>query len=445
MIYQWNHDLSSPMELNPKQPRIVTALPGPRAERLLRQDHELLAQGSIRVYPLVIDRAQGSWVYDVDGNLFLDFTSGIGVTATGHNHPRVIAAIQVQLGRFLHLSSAMSTYDLLVELAERLARTAPVVQPAKVFFGNSGTEAIEGALKVARWSTGRPYILAFLGGFHGRTLGAMSLSATTSDHRQRVGPLPAGVFHVPYPDLSQGLESKQVLMQIERLFATILPPSELAAVIVEPIQGGAGVVTLPGDLLSELRALADQHGFCLIVDEVYSGIGRTGKMWAVEHWDVQPDVICFAKGIASGMPLGGFIAREGLLTWPQGTHSSTFGGNPIACAAALTTLDLLNEGLIQNAAEVGAFLLSGLQELARHAESAIARTCGKGLMIGLELHTHEQAQALLWGAYRQGLLLLPAGQRGVRLAPPLTVTEDEAATALSILAAALDTLAVSQE
>jgi 4-aminobutyrate aminotransferase len=418
-------------------PRVADELPGERAAALLRRDGAAVSQGGLRPYRFVIAEGRGCWATDVDGNEFLDFTSGIGVLATGHCHPRVVAAAERQLRSFIHISSAYHSYDVMVELAERIGAGAPMSAGARVFFANSGTEAIEGAVKLARWSTGRPYLLSFFGAFHGRTMGAVSLAGINPAQRHRIGPLLPGVYHVPYPDPERGVSAAMVVERMEELFATVLPPDELAAAIVEPVQGGAGLMSIPDpEFLPALRQLADRHGFLLIADEIYCGVGRTGKMWASEHWQAGIDVLCFAKSIASGFPLGGVVARQGLMEWPRGTHNSTFGGNPVCCAAALATLDLLDEGLIDHAARIGAQLLTGLRAIcARHP--GVTRVAGKGLMICFELAAPEQAEAVLERAWRRGLLLLAALRTGIRLAPPLIVTEDEAAVALEILDEAL--------
>ena len=403
--------------------------------RVLARDGLSLSQGGLRPYRFVMRDGQGCWARDVDDNLFLDFTSGIGVLATGHSHPRVVEAIRAQTEAFLHISSAYHTYEVMVSLAERLGQSIPVSQPARVFFANSGTEAIEGAVKLAKWQTRRPYVLSFFGAFHGRTLGAASVSGLSAQQRRRLGPLLPGVFHLPYPDLSRGITSREVLARADELFERLLPPDEVAAVVVEAIQGGAGPMAIPDDgFLPMLRDLADRHGFLLIVDEVYSGVGRTGKMWAHQHWGLRPDVVCFAKSIASGMPLGGFVAGAGVMEWPRGSHNSTFGGNPVSCAAASVTLDLVENGLIENARDRGRELLSELEALAEKYPGLVSRVCGKGLMLYLELTSAEVAQRALELAFENGLLLLAAGQRGLRLAPPLIVDEHEARVASELLA-----------
>ena len=421
------------------RPRVKTPPPGPNALRVLARDGRSVSQGGLRPFRFVMRDGLGCWARDVDDNVFLDFTSGIGVLATGHCHPRVVEAIRSQAGRFLHISSAYHTYDVMVRLAERIGQSVAVTQPARVFFANSGTEAIEGAVKLARWYTRRPYVLSFFGAFHGRTLAALSVSGLNSEQRRGLGPLLPGVFHLPYPDSDRGVTSQDMLARAEELFERVVPPDEVAAVVVEAIQGGAGPMSIPDDgFLPLLRKLADRHGFLLVVDEVYTGVGRTGTMWAHQHWSARPDVVCFAKSIASGMPLGGFVAGAGLMEWPRGSHNSTFGGNPVACAAAETTLDVVQDGLIDNAIRQGGTLLDELTALARKHPLLISRVRGKGLMLYVELRSAEIAQRTLEIAFTNGLLLLAAGRQGLRLAPPLIVAEHESHVAMEILAQTLE-------
>lgn len=423
-------------------PIIHGRLPGPRTEALLGRDAAVMSPSVTRPYPLAMASGKGLWVTDVDGNQFLDFTAGIGVTATGHAHPHVVRAIRRQTDQFLHMSGTDFVYEVEIAVAERLARLAPVGGPARVFFGNSGAEANEGAMKVARWHTRRPYFLAFHGAFHGRTFGALTLTASKSVQHAGFGPLLPGVYHVPYPSASPGgPTTDETFERLDQLFLTIAPPDEFAAVFVEPVQGEGGYIVPPDDFLPRLRALTRHHGMLLVADEVQSGMGRTGRMFAVEHWGVQPDIITVAKGIASGLPLGAFIARADIMNWPPGAHGTTFGGNPIACAAALASLDLLEDGLLENAAQRGRLLLAGLRRLQAEHGSEVDDVRGIGLMLGIELHTPELANELVQAAYRRGLLTLPAGVRVVRLSPALTVSADEASVALEILGAALTELA----
>jgi 4-aminobutyrate aminotransferase len=390
-----------------------------------------------RAYPFVMQEGKGCWVTDVDGNRFLDFTAGIAVVTTGHSHPKVVAAIEEQARRFLHMSGTDFYYSSEIELAERLEAKILPGTPAKVFFTNSGAEAIEGAMKLARFATGRPSYIAFLGAFHGRTFGALSLTASKASQRRRFAPLLSSVFHAPFPTASRGITTDQSLDRIEELFSTVAPPESVAAVFVEPIQGEGGYLVPPDDFLPRLRELTAKNGILLVADEVQSGMGRTGHLLAVEHWDVEPDIVCLAKGIASGLPLGAFIARAEQMSWPPGSHGSTFGGNPVACAAALVTLDLIEGGLMENAAKVGAFMMDGLREIAQtHREVTDVR--GMGLMLAMELKTPELAAQLVQRAFERGLLLLTAGSRAVRISPPLVLDPDEAATGLEIIESCLN-------
>jgi 4-aminobutyrate aminotransferase len=419
------------------KPVIKTQLPGPKAAALIARDARAMSPSSTRAYPFVMERGEGCWVTDVDGNQFLDFTAGIAVVTTGHSHPKVVAAIEEQSRRFLHMSGTDFYYSSEIELAERLeARILPGT-PARVFFTNSGAEAIEGAMKLARFTTGRPSYIAFIGGFHGRTFGALSLTASKASQRRGFAPLLSSVFHAPYPAASRGVTTDDSLKRIEELFATVAPPESVAAVFVEPIQGEGGYLVPPADFLPRLRELTKKYGILLVADEVQSGMGRTGKLLAVEHTGVEPDIVCLAKGIASGLPLGAFIARAEQMSWPPGSHGSTFGGNPVACAAGLATLDLLEDGLIENAARIGPVLQDGLREIAAsHPEVTDVR--GVGLMVALELKTPEQAAQLVQRAFERGLLLLTAGSRAVRISPPLVLNPEDAATGLEIIASALE-------
>ena len=419
-----------------RRPLIQTPLPGPKAAEWIARDAKAMSPSFTRAYPFVMDRGSGCWVTDVDGNRFLDFTAGIAVVTTGHSHPRVVAAIEEQARRFLHMSGTDFYYRSEIELAERLEAKILPGTPAKVFFTNSGAEAIEGAMKLARYATGRPSYIAFIGGFHGRTFGALSLTASKASQRRRFAPLLSSVFHAPYPSASRGVTTDDTMAHLEELFGTVAPPESVAAVFVEPIQGEGGYLVPPDDFLPRLRELTGKYGILLVADEVQSGMGRTGHLLAVEHWDVEPDIVCLAKGIASGLPLGAFIARAEQMSWPPGSHGSTFGGNPLACAAGLVTLDLLEEGLIDNAARIGAQLQDGLREIAA-THSEITDVRGLGLMLAFELKTAEQAAQVVQSAFERGLLLLTAGTRAVRICPPLVIDSDEAATGLEIIEAAL--------
>jgi 4-aminobutyrate aminotransferase len=435
-----------------KAPVIKTALPGPKAAALIERDAKVVSPSYTRGYPLVIDHASGATVEDVDGNVFLDCAAGIAVNSTGHSHPDVVKAITDQAGRFLHMSGTDFYYEQQVRLAEEIAAIVPIEGGVKSFFGNSGTEAIEAAIKLARFATGRPSILAFLGGFHGRTMGALAVTASKPVQRRGFGPLMAGVYHAPYADCYRcplGLKPEtcaaECLDYIEhQLFVHLLSPDEVAAIVVEPIQGEGGYIVAPDQFLQRLRELTRTHGILLVVDEVQSGMGRTGKMFAIEHARVQPDVVAIAKGVASGMPLGVAAARSDLMTWPPGAHASTFGGNPVSCAAALVTIKLLKDQLIANAADVGGRLMAGLKAL-MDKHPLIGDVRGRGLMVGVELvrnrETKERAaderNAVVTAAFRRGLLILGAGKNSIRFSPPLVLTPDQADTAIGLFDQAL--------
>jgi 4-aminobutyrate aminotransferase len=433
-------------------PSIKTELPGPRARALIERDSRVVSPSYTRGYPLVIERASGVAVEDVDGNVFLDCAAGIAVNSTGHSHPDVVKAIADQAQRFLHMSGTDFYYELQVRLAEEIAAVAPIEGGVKSFFGNSGTEAIEASIKLARYATGRPGIIAFLGGFHGRTMGALALTASKTVQRRGFGPLMSGVYHAPFADCYRcPLELKpescaaECLDYIEhQLFVHLVSPDEVAAVVIEPIQGEGGYVVAPDQFLQRLRELTKTRGILIVDDEVQSGMGRTGKMFAIEHARVQPDIIAMAKGIASGMPLGVTAARADLMTWPPGAHASTFGGNPVSCAAALETMKLLSERLIANAADVGAHLMAGLKGLVDQ-HPLVGDVRGRGLMVGVELvrdrrtkeRASEERNAVVAAAFRRGLLVLGAGKNAVRFSPPLVLTRDQADVAVRIFDEAL--------
>src|SRR5581483_10377758 len=371
-------------------PKIKTKLPGPNARRVLEADARLISPSYTRSYPPVARRGRGSIVEDVDGNEFLDFSAGIAVVSTGHCHPEVVAAIQKQAAELIHMSGTDFYYESMTTLAERLSKVAPMKGPHRVYYGNSGTEAIEAALKLARYHTKRQGIVAFYGAFHGRTMGALSLTASKPQQRRRFAPLVPGVSHVPYPNLyrrPEGIDARQYAIDCarfieEKLFKTTLPPEEVAAIFVEAIQGEGGYVVAPTEFMQELRRICDRHGILLVVDEVQSGSGRTGKWWSVEHTGVQPDIVCMAKGIASGMPLGITMSRADIMDWVPGSHASTFGGNPVAVAAALATMDVLEREAIGNAAEVGDYMMQRMKPwIEKHPLVADVR--GRGLMIGV--------------------------------------------------------------
>ncbi len=433
-------------------PLLRTSLPGPKAQAIIARDTHVVSPSYTRGYPLVIASGAGSSVEDVDGNVFLDCTAGIAVNSTGHSHPAVVKAIIEQAQKFLHMSGTDFYYEPQVRLAEELASIAPIAGGVRSFFGNSGTEAVEACLKLARYSTGRQNVIAFLGAFHGRTMGALSLTGSKAIQRRGFGPMLPGVYHAPYPDryrapLGADAEScaDACVDFIEhQLFTHLVSPDEVAAVIVEPIQGEGGYIVAPDAFLQRLRALTKKYGILLVADEVQSGMGRSGKMFAIEFAGVEPDVMAIAKGIASGLPLGVAVARAGLMTWPPGAHASTFGGNPVSCAAALATITLLKERLVANAADVGAHLMAGLKELA-DKHPLIGDVRGRGLMIGVELvrdrQTKERAtterDAVVTAAFRRGLLVLGAGKNAVRFSPPLVLTRAEAETAVKIFDEAL--------
>ena len=435
-----------------KAPHIKTPLPGPKAKAIVERDHRYTAPAYGRVYPLVVKEGRGMVIEDVDGNLFLDFMAGIAVASTGHSHPRVVQAIEAQARKFLHICGSDYYYEPMVDLAEKLSRLVPGTGPKKVFFTNSGTETVEAAFKLARYHTKRQHVIAFHGGFHGRTLGSLSLTASRSSHRAHFGPLIPGVHHVPYgfchrcpyqlKHPSCGIECIGVLEKV--LFRYEVRPEEVAAIFVEPIQGEGGYLVPPPEYLPMLRELCRKHGILLVLDEIQSGFGRTGKMFACEHWGIEPDILCAAKGIASGMPLGAMIARDEVSTWSRGTHGSTFGGNPVACAAALATISLLEEGLVKNAAVVGGFLKDKLTALRpRHSEISDVR--GLGLMIGVEFERSDGSHApdaklrdrVMQKCFEKGLLLLSCGESTLRFCPPLIVTEGQAATAAQLFDAAV--------
>lgn len=428
--------------------KVTSPLPGPKAQAVLAQDREYVSPSYSRPYPLVADHAKGMVVTDVDGNTFLDFAAGIAVCATGHCHPQIVKAIQDQAARLIHLSGTDFYYPQLSALARKLAEIVPGHGGRKVYFGNSGTEAIEAALKLARYATGRQKFIAFYGAFHGRTLGALSLTASKPVQRRGFGPLLEGITHVPYPYCyrcpnrpSDGSCHPSCLRLIEdQLFKTILSPDEVAAIVFEPIQGEGGYIVPPREFFEELKQLSRKHSILLIADEVQSGMGRTGKMFAVEHFGIEPDIIAVAKGIASGLPLGAIVARADLMSWPPGSHASTFGGNPISCVAALETIRLIEDELMQNAAAIGEHLLQSLRKLMTRCD-AIGDVRGLGLMIGIELvkdqRTKEKAGAwrdlAVQKCYEKGLLILGCGENTLRLMPPLIVSRPEADAALEIL------------
>lgn len=436
-------------DASPARPHLKTELPGPKARAMIARDAEVISPSYPRDYPFVMSHGRGTEVWDVDGNRFLDFAAGIAVCATGHAHPQVVAAVKAAADDFLHISSDY-WHEHMTALGERLAAVAPMNEPAMSFLCQSGTEAVEGALKLARYVTRRPRFIGFLGGFHGRTMG--SLSFTSSKYTQQLGfaPTMPGVTHVPYPDPYRPLfagddQGKAVLDYLRMLFERNVPASEVAAILVEPLQGEGGYVVPPAGFLAGLRALCDEHGILLIFDEVQSGVGRTGKMFACEHAGVAPDIMTLAKGLGSGLPIGAVVARKSLMSqWKRGAHGNTYGGNPLACAAANTTLDLVRGGLIDNAASVGAHFMARLKELARDYP-CIGEVRGKGLMIGMELVEGDEAKTparslcddVITRAFHNGLLLLSCGASTVRFMPPLNVSVAEVDEAMDLLGTSL--------
>ncbi|MBO0912061.1 MAG: acetyl ornithine aminotransferase family protein [Acidobacteria bacterium] len=431
------------------RPRIKTALPGANAKPVLEQDERYISPSYTRSYPLVAKQGRGIVVSDVDGNDFFDFSSGIAVTSTGHCHPEVVAAIQKQAGELIHMSGTDFYYEGLVTLAERLSKIAPMPGPHRVYYGNSGAEAVECALKLARYHTGRQNIIAFYGAFHGRTMGALSLTASKPQQKRRFSPLVPGVTHVSFPDVyrkgeQDGLACARFIE--EKLFKTTVPPEEVAAIFVEPVQGEGGYLPAPPAFLGELRRIADEHGILLVADEVQSGVGRTGKWWAIEHAGVQPDMVCIAKGIASGMPLGVTLTRAGLMNWVPGSHASTFGGNPVCIAAALATLDVIErQDLLRNSEEVGNHALGRMGEWPKK-HKLVGDVRGLGLMIGVELvkdkatkeRAPEERDRVIELAFERGVLFLGCGANTIRVAPPLITSKEQADFAMDVLEECLE-------
>jgi 4-aminobutyrate aminotransferase len=430
-------------------PKLKTALPGPNAKRILAGDEKYISPSYTRSYPLVAKSGRGIVVTDVDGNEFFDFSAGIAVTSTGHCHPDVVAAIQRQAGELIHMSGTDFYYESMVTLAERLSKIAPMPGPHRIYYGNSGAEAVECALKLARYHTKRQNVIAFFGAFHGRTMGALSLTASKPQQKRRFAPLVPGVTHVRYPDVYRSGTSQSAddfalscaRFIEEKLFKTILAPEEVAAIFVEPVQGEGGYVVAPTVFMQELRRVCDRHGILLVVDEVQSGIGRTGKWWAVQHSGVEPDMVCMAKGIASGMPLGITMTRAEIMDWIPGSHASTFGGNPISIAAALATLDVIEkQHLLENSASVGNHILKRMADWPSKLK-LVGDVRGRGLMIGVDIvkdkATREYAAAerdrIVELAFERGVLFLGCGPSTVRLCPPLVVTKPEADVAVDVL------------
>jgi 4-aminobutyrate aminotransferase len=429
-------------------PRLVTSLPGPHAARILELDREFVSPSYTRSYPLVARRGRGAMVEDVDGNVFLDFNAGIGVAATGHCHPEVVAAIKKQSSELIHMSGTDFYYPNMAELAQKICAIAPGRGAKRVYFGNSGTEAVEAAIKLARYHTRRDKIIAFYGAFHGRTIGSLSLTASKAVQRNGFGSLLSGVFHVPYPNRYRCPYGKRaeycctscISFLDGELFKRIVNPQEVAAIVIEPIQGEGGFVPAPAEFLQDLERICRQYGILLISDEVQSGMGRTGKWWAGDHAGFEPDILCVAKGIASGMPLSATIAKAEVMDWPPGAHASTFGGNPVCVAAALATIRLLEDQYIRNAQRMGAYLFGRIAAWTNQY-AIVGDVRGQGLMIGIEIvrnrSTKERAgdlrDAIVDLAFKKGLLVLGAGENILRLSPPLLIDQEQCDFAMGVL------------
>ena len=431
-------------------PYMKTPLPGPRAKAIIERDAKYVSPSYTRDYPLVIASGEGAIVEDVDGNRFLDCAAGIAVNSTGVSHPEVVRAIAEQAGKFIHMSGTDFYYEPQVRLAEELAALVPIDGDVRTFFANSGTEATEAAIKLARYHTKRPGIIGFFGAFHGRSLGSLALTASKAIQRRGFGPFMPGVYHAPYPDSyrfnggADACAEASLAFIRDQLFTHLVAPDEVAAIVVEPVQGEGGYIVPPRAFLQGLRELAAGHGILLVVDEVQSGMGRTGRMFAAEHFGITGDIVTIAKGIASGLPLGVACARAEIMTWPPGAHASTFGGNPVSCAAATTTIRLLKDGLVANAAAVGEHLKAGLCALAQRYP-LIGDVRGMGLMIGIELvrdratkeRAVEERKALVQAMFRRGVLVLGAGRNAIRLAPPLVLSIEQADAVLRVFDEAL--------
>lgn len=430
-----------------KRPKLITPLPGPKARAVIERSEGAISTSYTRDYPLVAEDALGCWITDPDGNEFLDMNAGIAVCSTGHCHPRVVEAIEAQTRKLIHMSGTDFYYPVQSRLAARLVSLGAVRgERHRVYFGNSGAEATECAIKLSRYHSGRHAIIGFFGSFHGRTMGALSLTSSKVRQRERFGPFVPGVYHATYPDtLRMGAEATRVALDsLDNLLQHVVSPQEVAAIVVEPIQGEGGYLVPPDAFLRGLRELCDRHGILLVMDEVQSGMGRTGRMFAWQHSGVQPDVICLAKGIASGLPLCAVIASDHVMNWLPGSHASTFGGNPVACAAAHATLDLLQEELVENAARVGASFKAMLQQ-AVGDHPRVAEVRGHGLMLGVELVKDRATLArdpdlrnhVVMAAFERGMLIIGCGPNTIRFCPALTITEDECAVATEIFAASL--------
>lgn len=428
----------------------TTTRPGPKSQEIIDRDSAIMTAALMPRYPFVIERGEGARVWDVDGNEYIDFAAGIAVTATGHSHPKVVEAIIEQAKKFVHIAGTDYYYDVQVKIAEKLAEIAPFEENARVFLTNSGTEAVEGAIKVSRWYTGRQNIVAFLGAFHGRTMGSLSLTASKVVQRDGFFPLVPGVYHVPYNNPYRCMHSRREEdcrahctcgdYITDVLFKRIVPADSVAAIIIEPIQGEGGYIVPDSRFIQQIRDICTQHGIMMIADEIQTGIGRTGKWWAMEHHNVEPDVVCSAKGLASGMPLGAVIAREHVMSWPPGSHGSTFGGNPVSCAAALATLELIETGMMANATEQGEYIMEALEEMRTHHPTLKhGRIDGRGLMIGAELVLDENRtpakelrNRVEKAALENGLLILGCGESALRFCPALMIDRETVHQGLEI-------------
>ena len=409
---------------------------------MIARDNAVVSPSLTRAYPLVAESGSGYVVTDVDGNRFLDFAAGIAVCSTGHGHPEVVAAIKEQADRLIHIAATDFYEPRYLELSEQLARIAPFDEPARVFLTNSGTEAVEGAIKLARYHTHRPGLIAFEGAFHGRTMGALSLTNSKIKQRAGFGPLLPMVHHAPFPRVrawregSGGDGSAELEVLRKSILGRLIAPRDVAAIVIEPIQGEGGYFPAPAAFLRGLREICDEHGIMLIADEIQSGMGRTGRWWAIEHAGVEPDIVTTAKGIASGMPLGAFIARDSVMSWPAGAHGSTFAGNPVCAAAGAATLKLIEGGLMENAGRMGARLRAGIERAAGE-HGGVRDVRGVGLMIGVEFASHEAANAVEQAAFERGLLVLECGEATIRLCPPLIIDEAAVDTAVALFGEAM--------
>lgn len=435
------------------KPEIRIKPPGPKATKILELDKKYLSPSYTKAYPLVVDRGSGLWIWDVDGNKYLDFTSGVAVNVLGHAHPEIVKVIHDQSQKFIHMVGSDFYYELIPQICEKLAKITPGKSSKKVFLANSGTEAVEAAIKLARYVTRRPRMIAFIGAFHGRTMGSLSLTASKAVQRRYYSPLLPEVTHVPYAYCYRcvfNLEPKKCGIACvdyidDWIFKRVAPPEDVAAIIVEPIQGEGGYVIPPDGFFQKIRELCDKYNILMIVDEVQSGFGRTGKMFAIEHWGVEPDIICLAKGIASGIPMGAMVAKESLHKWETGSHANTFGGNPLSIVASLKTIKLLEDGLVENAKTQGDYLHKKLESLGPKYKF-IGEHRGLGLMQALEIvkdkktkkADREHCDGIVKKCFENGLLLLECGDSTIRFIPALTVTRKETDTAIEILESVLN-------